>query len=92
MILRKKQPENALKKAVFIMKKKWKTAKKRQKHWKMRIYLTLVLPAVLIAAIIKAVRTYIRLKIRDIAEKTPSELKKENQQKGDCGKSFPADE
>lgn len=79
--IKKKQPKTPLQETVFTLKKKWKTIKNKQKHWKIHLYLTLVLPVVLIIAIIKALKTYIRLKIRDIAVKTPSDLKQEKNKK-----------
>lgn len=79
MGLRKKKNLSPLEKAVDNLQTGINRWNKKRKHWKRRFYLMVVCPVVLVAMIIKAVKTYVRIKLMEIGMKAPSPLEKEKE-------------
>lgn len=72
IIIQKKKPLSPLEKAVYTMQKTLAQWDKQRKHWKIRFYLTIVFPVVFVLALIKAIKTYVRIKLWEIGTKAPS--------------------
>ncbi len=75
MRLGKKKALSPFKKKMERMKKNISNWNKTYKHWKTKFYLTVVFPAVLVALIVQAVKSYVRIKLMEIGMKTPSPFK-----------------
>ncbi|MCI8950461.1 MAG: hypothetical protein HFG49_10550 [Lachnospiraceae bacterium] len=67
---RKKPPESSLQASVKHLQKKWKRLERKRKLWKFYFYSFVVLPVFAVMLAVKALKTYVRIKLREIAENT----------------------
>ena len=72
MRLGKKKALSPFEKKRERMKKNIGHWNKTYKHWKTKFYLTIVFPVVLVALIVQAVKSYVRIKLMEIGMKMPS--------------------
>ncbi|MDO5416122.1 MAG: hypothetical protein Q4F29_02885 [Lachnospiraceae bacterium] len=63
-----------LQEAVFTIQQKVNRLEKKQKHWKLYFYLTVLLPVFIVILTIQAARTYVRIKLRDVGTNAPSDF------------------
>lgn len=79
MIFRKKEPLSPLEKAVYTVQKKLYQWDKQRKHWKTRFYVMVVFPVFLVLVILKALKTYVRIKLWELGTRAPSPFKTEKE-------------
>lgn len=79
MMFKKKKELSGPAKAVYSMQAAMDKWNKRRKHWKRRFYLFIVFPVFLVACIIRAVKTYVRIKLWEIGTGTPSPFTKQEE-------------
>lgn len=89
----KKQPLTPWEEAVQLACKKWKQYERRKKYWKIYMYVLFVLPVFASILTVKVVKTYVRIKLRQIAVNVASEgLTKEASKPQSPAPSVPATE
>lgn len=73
----KKEPLTPWEEAIQIVCKKWKRYERKRKYYKIYLFVLFILPIFASILTVKVVKTYVKIKLRQIAVRVPSEILKE---------------
>ncbi|MDO5348774.1 MAG: hypothetical protein Q4E86_02435 [Lachnospiraceae bacterium] len=70
----KKEPMTPWEEAIQLICKKWKRYERKRKYYKIYLFVLFILPIFASILTVKVVKTYVKIKLRQIAMKAPSEI------------------